>query len=118
MSVEEIDHRIIFLRKLVKGGSAHSFGIHVAQIAGMPPSIVKRAERILEELEKNNSGGNVSKPTREISQSREGMQLNFFQLDDPVLCQIRDRIVNLNINSLTPIEARNILNDIKNIVKS
>ena len=118
VSVKEIDHRIIFLRKLVKGGSAHSFGIHVAQIAGMPPSIVKRAERILEELEKNNSGGNVSKPTREISQSREGMQLNFFQLDDPVLCQIRDRIVNLNINSLTPIEALNILNDIKNIVKS
>ena len=118
VSVKEIDHRIIFLRKLVKGGSAHSFGIHVAQIAGMPPSIVKRAERILEELEKNNSGGNVSKPTREISQSREGMQLNFFQLDDPVLCQIRDRIVNLNINALTPIEALNILNDIKNIVKS
>lgn len=118
VSVKEIDHRIIFLRKLVKGGSAHSFGIHVAQIAGMPPSIVKRADRILEELEKNNSGGNVSKPTREISQSREGMQLNFFQLDDPVLCQIRDRIVNLNINSLTPIEALNILNDIKNIVQS
>ena len=118
VSVKEIDHRIIFLRKLVKGGSAHSFGIHVAQIAGMPPSIVKRADRILEELEKNNSGGNVTKPTREISQSREGMQLSFFQLDDPVLCQIRDRIVNLDINSLTPIEALNILNDIKNIVRS
>ncbi len=118
VSVKEINQHIIFLRKLLPGGSAHSFGIHVAQIAGMPPSIVKRANRILQELEKDNSSENVSKPTREIGQSREGMQLSFFQLDDPVLRQIRDRIANLDINSLTPIEALNILNDIKNIAES
>jgi DNA mismatch repair protein MutS len=118
VSVKEIGHEVVFLRKLVPGGSAHSFGIHVAQLAGMPPSIVKRANVILKEMETNNSGENVSKPTAEISQSREGMQLNFFQLDDPVLRQIRDRILNLDINALTPIEALNILNEIKNIVKS
>ena len=118
VSVKEVDNQILFLRKLVPGGSAHSFGIHVAQIAGMPPSIVRRANTILKELESNSSGGGVSKPTQEISSSREGMQLNFFQLDDPVLRQIRDRIIHLDINSLTPIEALNILNDIKNIVKN
>jgi DNA mismatch repair protein MutS len=118
VSVKEVGHEVVFLRKLVPGGSAHSFGIHVAQLAGMPPSIVKRANVILKEMETNNSGDGVSKPTTEISQSREGMQLNFFQLDDPVLRQIRDRILNLDINSLTPIEALNILNEIKGIVKS
>ncbi len=118
VSVKEVNQHIIFLRKLLPGGSAHSFGIHVAQIAGMPPSIVKRANRILQELEKDNSSENISRPTREIGQSREGMQLSFFQLDDPVLRQIRDRIANLDINSLTPIEALNILNDIKNIAES
>ena len=99
------------------GGSAHSFGIHVAQMAGMPPSIVKRADVILKELESTNTGGNVTKPTNEIAQSREGMQLSFFQIDDPVLRQVRDRILNLDINSLTPIEALNVLNDIKKVVK-
>ena len=118
VAVKEAGHEIIFLRKLVPGGSAHSFGIHVARMAGMPLSIVKRADVILKEMETNNSGGGVSKPTEEISKSREGMQLSFFQLDDPVLRQIRDRILNLDINALTPIEALNILNDIKGIVKS
>ncbi len=117
VSVKEVDNHVVFLRKLVPGGSAHSFGIHVAQMAGMPPSIVKRADVILKELESTNTGGNVTKPTNEIAQSREGMQLSFFQLDDPVLRQVRDRILNLNINSLTPIEALNVLNDIKKVVK-
>ena len=117
VSVKEVDNQVVFLRKLVPGGSEHSFGIHVAQMAGMPPSIVKRAGVILKELEKENAGGNVSKPTAEIAQSREGMQLSFFQLDDPVLRQVRDRILSIDINSLTPIEALNVLNDIKKVVK-
>lgn len=117
VSVKEVDNQVVFLRKLVPGGSEHSFGIHVAQMAGMPPSIVKRAGVILKELEKENAGGNVSKPTAEIAQSREGMQLSFFQLDDPVLRQVRDRILTIDINSLTPIEALNVLNDIKKVVK-
>ena len=117
VSVKEVDNHVVFLRKLVPGGSAHSFGIHVAQMAGMPPSIVKRADVILKELESTNTGGNVTKPTNEIAQSREGMQLSFFQIDDPVLRQVRDRILNLDINSLTPIEALNVLNDIKKVVK-
>ena len=116
VSVKEVNQQIVFLRKLVAGGSAHSFGIHVAQLAGMPPSIVKRAKVILQELENSNSDNRVTKPTVEISQSREGMQLSFFQLDDPVLRQIRDRILNTDINSLTPLEALNILNEVKNLV--
>ena len=116
VSVKEVNQQIVFLRKLVPGGSAHSFGIHVAQLAGMPPSIVKRAKVILQELENSNSDNRVTKPTVEISQSREGMQLSFFQLDDPVLRQIRDRILNTDINSLTPLEALNILNEVKNLV--
>lgn len=118
VSVKEVGNQVVFLRKLVPGGSAHSFGIHVAQMAGMPPSIVKRANVILKELESSNAGEGVTKPTQEIGQSREGMQLSFFQLDDPVLRQIRDRILNLDINALTPIEALNILNEIKGIVKN
>ena len=116
VSVKEVNQQIVFLRKLVAGGSAHSFGIHVAQLAGMPPSIVKRAKVILQELENSNSDNRVTKPTVQISQSREGMQLSFFQLDDPVLRQIRDRILNTDINSLTPLEALNILNEVKNLV--
>ncbi len=117
VSVREIDGRVIFLRKLERGGSEHSFGIHVAEIAGMPKSIVKRANVILKELESDNAQvGTVGKPTAEIAQSREGMQLSFFQLDDPVLCQVRDEILGLDVNNLTPLEALNKLNDIKKIV--
>lgn len=117
VSVKEVDGKVIFLRKLEKGGSEHSFGIHVADIAGMPKSIVKRANVILKQLEADNAQvGGVGKPTAEIAQSREGMQLSFFQLEDPVLCQIRDEILGLDINNLTPVEALNKLNDIKKIV--
>lgn len=116
VSVKEVDGKVIFMRKLVPGGSEHSFGIHVAKIAGMAPSIIKRANQILKELESNNSGNGVSRPTAEIAESREGMQLSFFQLDDPVLCQIRDEFLNLDINNLTPMEALNKLNEIKKIV--
>ena len=117
VSVKEVDGKVIFLRKLERGGSEHSFGIHVAEIAGMPKSIVKRANVILKELESDNAQvGTVGKPTAEIAQSREGMQLSFFQLDDPVLSQIRDEILELDINNLTPMEALNKLNDIKKIV--
>ena len=117
VSVKEADNQVIFLRKLIPGGSEHSFGIHVARMAGMPPGIVKRANVILKELESNAAGEGITKPTAEIGQSREGMQLSFFQLDDPVLRQIRDRILHLDINSLTPIKALNVLNDIKKVVK-
>jgi len=119
VSVKEVDGKVIFLRRLERGGSEHSFGIHVADIAGMPKSIVKRANTILKQLEANNSGGSaVTKPSVEtINQSRDGMQLSFFQLDDPVLCQIRDEILTLDINNLTPVEALNKLNEIKKIVR-
>ena len=119
VSVKEVDGKIIFVRKLEKGGSEHSFGIHVAEIAGMPRSIVKRANVILKELEKDNSQvGSVGKAAVEhLDQSRDGMQLSFFQLDDPVLSQIRDEILGLDVNNLTPVEALNKLNDIKKIVK-
>ena len=117
VSVKEHEGRVIFLRKLTRGGSEHSFGIHVADIAGMPKSIVKRANVILKQLEADNAQvGKAGKPTAEIAQSREGMQLSFFQLDDPVLTQIRDEILGLDINNLTPVEALNKLNDIKKIV--
>ncbi len=118
VSVKEVDGKVIFLRKLERGGSEHSFGIHVAEIAGMPKSIVKRANVILKQLESENAQvGTVGKPTAErLEQSREGMQLSFFQLDDPVLCQIRDEILGLDINNLTPVEALNKLNEIKRIL--
>ena len=117
VSVREVDGKVIFLRKLERGGSEHSFGIHVADIAGMPRSIVKRANVILKQLESENAQvGKAGKPMAEIADSREGMQLSFFQLDDPVLCQIRDEILGLDINNLTPVEALNKLNDIKRIV--
>ena len=104
VSVKEMDGKVIFLRKLTRGGSEHSFGIHVAEISGMPKSIIRRANVILKELESDNAGvGSAGKPTAAIAQSREGMQLSFFQLDDPVLCQVRDEIIGLDINNLTPV---------------
>ena len=117
VSVKEVEGKVIFLRKLEKGGSEHSFGIHVAEISGMPKSIVKRANVILKQLESENAQvGSAGKPTAEIAQSREGMQLSFFKLDDPVLCQVRDEILGLDVNNLTPLEALNKLSDIKRIV--
>ena len=118
VSVREIDGRVIFLRKLQPGGSEHSFGIHVAKLAGMPKSVVKRSEQILSKLEANDNRGDIkSAPTTEIADSREGVQLNFFQLDDPVLSQVRDEILGIDVNNLTPLEALNKLNEIQKIVK-
>ena len=118
VSVKEVDNKVIFLRKLERGGSEHSFGIHVAKMAGMPKSIVKRANEILKQLETDNRQQGISgKPLNEVSENRGGMQLSFFQLDDPILCQIRDEILNLDVNNLTPLEALNKLNDIKKIVR-
>ena len=118
VSVKEIDGKVIFLRKLMPGGSEHSFGIHVAKLAGMPKSIVKRSEQILKKLEAGNNRGELkSAPTAEIADSREGLQLNFFQLDDPVLSQVRDEILGIDVNNLTPLEALNKLNEIKKIVR-
>ena len=116
--VKEADGKVIFMRKLERGGSEHSFGIHVAEIAGMPRSIVKRSNVILKQLEADNSEvGSVGKPSvKRLEESREGMQLSFFQLDDPVLCQVRDEILGLDINNLTPMEALNKLNEIKKII--
>lgn len=118
VSVKEVDGKVIFLRKLMPGGSEHSFGIHVAEIAGMPPSIVRRSNTILKQLEADNAEvGSVGKPSVErLADSRDGMQLSIFQLDDPVLSQVRDEILGLDINNLTPVEALNKLNDIKKIV--
>ena len=115
VSVREIDGKVIFLRKLERGGSEHSFGIHVAKLAGMPSSIVSRADQVLAQLEatKNNEvGGSI-----QITKKQESVQMSFFQLDDPVLAQVRDEILNLDVNNLTPLEALNKLNDIKRIVK-
>lgn len=118
VSVKEVDNKVIFLRKLERGRSEHSFGIHVAKMAGMPKSIVKRANEILKQLESDNRQQGISgKPLAEVSENRGGMQLSFFQLDDPILCQIRDEILHLDVNNLTPIEALNKLNDIKKIVR-
>ena len=118
VSVREVDGRVIFLRTLQPGGSEHSFGIHVAEIAGMPRSIVSRSKTILKQLEADNAEvGSVGKPSVErLADSRDGMQLSIFQLDDPVLSQVRDEILGLDINNLTPVEALNKLNDIKKIV--
>ena len=118
VSVREVDQKVIFLRKLERGGSEHSFGIHVAKLAGMPKSIVSRANTILKELESANSKDVMknSRGAKQVMQADNGVQLSFFQLDDPVLCQIRDEILHLDINNLTPVEALNKLNDIKRIV--
>ena len=117
VSVHEKDGRVIFLRKLMPGGSEHSFGIHVAKLAGMPKSIVKRSEQILAQLESSNGKGEIKGVAGDIADTREGMQLNFFQLDDPILSQIRDEILNIDVNNLTPLEALNKLSEIKKIVK-
>ena len=117
VSVHEKDGKVIFLRKLMPGGSEHSFGIHVAKLAGMPKSIVKRSEQILTQLESSNGKGEIKGVAADIADTREGMQLNFFQLDDPVLSQIRDEILNIDVNNLTPLEALNKLSEIKKIVK-
>lgn len=117
VAVKEIDNKIIFIRKLLPGGSAHSFGIHVAKMAGMPQSITKRADAILEEMESNNRKQGIKKPINDIIEKREGYQLSFFQLDDPILSQVRDEILHLDVNNLTPIDALNKLNEIKKIVK-
>ena len=117
VSVREVDGKVIFLRKLERGGSEHSFGIHVAKLAGMPGSIVKRATQILGQLERENRQQDISvKPLNEVATEREGMQLSFFQLDDPVLCQIRDELLHLDVNSLTPLEALNKLDAIKRLL--
>lgn len=115
IAVKEINNKVIFLRKFVKGGTEHSFGIHVAEMSGMPKSVVARAEEILKELEKTNKKNPLEKSISEIAETRSGYQLSFFQLDDPVLKQIRDELKNLEINSLTPIDALNKLNEIKKI---
>ena len=117
VSVKEIDGKVLFMRKLVPGGSEHSFGIHVARLAGMPPSIVKRADIILKEMEQGGQDRNISRPGPETAASAPGMQMSFFQLDDPVLSQIRDQILSTDINNLTPVQALNKLNDIKTILK-
>ena len=114
VSVKEINGKVVFVRKLVKGGSEHSFGIHVAKIAGMPPSIVKRANEVLKQLEANHRSDAT---TPQVAPKQEGgVQLSFFQLDDPVLCQVRDEILHADINNLTPMEALNKLHEIKKII--
>ena len=116
VSVKEVGNKVIFLRKLVKGGSNHSFGIQVGRMAGLPQSVTKRAEEILKQLENDRDKDNtLQKNVEHIADAREGMQLSFFQLDDPVLSQIRDEIAGLDINSLTPLDALNKLNEIKKI---
>ena len=119
VSVKEVDNKVIFLRKLERGGSEHSFGIHVAKMAGMPKSIVRRSDQILHELEKENRQGGIGSPSKAAAKSatQGGVQLSFFQLEDPVLCQVRDAILDLDVDHLTPIEALNKLNDIKKIVR-
>ena len=126
VSVRDIDGQIIFLRKLVRGGSAHSFGIHVAEISGMPKSVVRRANVVLKQLEApsreaasaadSQHADDITEKVSHLNGAGDGMQLSFFQLDDPVLSQIRDEIIGLDINNLTPMEALNKLNDIKKIV--
>lgn len=116
VSVREVDGKVIFLRKLERGGSEHSFGIHVAKLAGMPKSIVKRANVILKELESGSGKEQLAASLKEDPKKTQPVQLSLFQLDDPVLCQVRDEILHLDINNLTPIEALNKLNEIKRIV--
>lgn len=117
VTVKEAEGKVIFLRKMERGGTEHSFGIHVAKMAGMPQSILKRAGQILNQMETENRKGGIHKPTQEIANERGGMQLSFFQLDDPILSQIRDEIIKVDVNNLTPLEALNKLSDIKRILK-
>jgi DNA mismatch repair protein MutS len=116
ITVKELDNKVIFIRKLKRGGSEHSFGIHVARMAGMPKSVVNRANEILKDLENEEGKGTVSKPVGEIASHRSGLQTTIFQLDDPVLKQIRNEIKNIDINNLTPVEALNKLNEIKRYI--
>jgi DNA mismatch repair protein MutS len=117
VSIRELDNRVIFLRKLKRGGSEHSFGIHVARMAGMPKSVVGRADEILKMLEEGRGGTNLGKPVEEIATHREGYQLSFYQLDDPVLKQIRDELIGLDLDNLTPMEALNKLYNIRKLLK-
>jgi DNA mismatch repair protein MutS len=117
VSIKELNNKVIFLRKLKRGGSEHSFGIHVARMAGMPRSVVNRADEILKELEQSHNKKELSKPIADIAGHREGMQLSIFQLDDPVLKQIRDEILGIDIDNLTPVEALNKLYNIKKLLK-
>ena len=117
VSVRDVDGKIIFLRKLERGGSAHSFGIHVAKLAGMPGSIVRRASAVLKQLEATKDHEGLGTGIAAGHEGSQGVQLSFFQLDDPILCQIRDEFLHLDINNLTPIEALNKLNEIKRLVK-
>ncbi len=118
ISVKEVNGKVIFLRKLVRGGSEHSFGIHVAKLAGLPTSIVERANQVLAGLENASSNNQITKPLQQIGESREGLQLSFFQLDDPVLEQVRDEVVSIDVNNITPLEALNKLSEIKKLVGS
>jgi len=117
VSIKELNNKVIFLRKLKRGGSEHSFGIHVAKMAGMPRSVVNRADEILKELEQSHERKELTKPIARLAEHREGMQLSFFQLDDPVLKQIRDEILGIDIDNLTPVEALNKLYNIKKHLK-
>ena len=117
VSIKELNNKVIFLRKLKRGGSEHSFGIHVARMAGMPRSVVNRADDILKELEQSHNKKELTKPIADIAGHREGMQLSIFQLDDPVLKQIRDEILIIDIDNLTPVEALNKLYNIKKLLK-
>ena len=116
VSVKEIDGKVVFLRKLVEGGSEHSFGIHVAKLAGLPKWIVKRADEVLRQLEAANSQERMTESLQSMPMAGQGVQLSLFQLDDPVLSQVRDAILDLDINNLTPMEALNKLHDIKTII--
>ena len=123
VSVKEIDGKVVFMRKLERGGSAHSFGIHVARLAGLPDKITKRADKVLQQLEKNNQTATEGVPAvskadvKEIGSNREGYQLSLFQLDDPLLSQIRERLLDLSINNLTPLEALTTLSDLQQLLK-
>lgn len=116
VSVKEIDGKVVFLRKLARGGSEHSFGIHVAKLAGMPRSIVRRADEVLHQLESSQQREEISKDLGAVADSTSGMQLSFFQLDDPVLAQVRDEIIGTDIDNLTPLQALTKLNDIRRIL--
>jgi len=117
VAIKELNNKVIFLRKLKRGGSEHSFGIHVARMAGMPRSVVSRADEILKDLEQGHERKELAKPIADIAGHREGMQLSFFQLDDPVLKQIRDEILEIDIDNLTPVQALNKLFNIKKLLK-
>ena len=117
VSIKELNNKVIFLRKLKRGGSEHSFGIHVARMAGMPGTLVRRADEILKELEKGHDRQELTKPVADIAGHREGLQLSIFQLDDPVLKQIRDELLEIDINNLTPLEALNKLYNIRKYLK-